>query len=335
MLMEGESLFNDGASITLFRIMLAGILTSQFSLAASLLQFLVTAAGAIFVGVLIGYAGSFLLRVIDNPQIQLLITMIAAYGSYLLAERLTFSGAIAVVLVGLFFGNYGATAGLSPRSVYALSTTWEFAGFVANSFIFLLIGIELDPLVLARDWWPIIIAFLAALVGRAVMVSLLLPLLRGEVRIPYTFGPVLVWGGLRGAVSLALVLSLPFTLLNGLPFPYREQLQHMAFGVVAVSLLLQGLTMRPLIHWLGLSGEQAQVDQIAFIQARLFATEGALLALEREHERGEVSGLQYERLTRSYQQEHAQLERQLQQMQEGQPDAEHDSRSESTSDGGS
>lgn len=335
MLMEGESLFNDGASITLFRIMLAGILTSEFSLAASLLQFLVTAAGAIFVGVLIGYAGSFLLRVIDNPQIQLLITMIAAYGSYLLAERLTFSGAIAVVLVGLFFGNYGATAGLSPRSVYALSTTWEFAGFVANSFIFLLIGIELDPLVLARDWWPIIIAFLAALVGRAVMVSLLLPLLRGEVRIPYTFGPVLVWGGLRGAVSLALALSLPFTLLNGLPFPYREQLQHMAFGVVAISLLLQGLTMRPLIHWLGLSGEQAQVDQLAFIQARLFATEGALLALEREHERGEVSGLQYERLTRSYQQEHAQLERQLQQMQEGQPDAEHDSRSESTSDGGS
>lgn len=326
LLVEGESLFNDGASITLFQIVLAIIMTGEFSVGASVVRFLVTVVGALVVGSLIGYGGSYVLRVTDNPQLQLLVTVISAYGSYLLAENLTFSGAIAVVLVGLFFGNYGATAGLSPRSIYALSTTWEFVGFVANSFIFLLIGIELVPYVLVRNWWPILVAFLATLIGRGVVVYLVVPLLREETKIPFTFGPVLVWGGLRGAVSLALALSVPFTLPGGQAFPYREQLQLMAFGVVAASLVLQGLTMKPLIHALGLRGEGASQDAVALVQARLLATGGALLALEREHERGEISGLQYERLSRSYQQEHTNLEQQLQAIQEAEDAAEVDAR---------
>lgn len=316
LLVEGESLFNDGASIILFQLALTVIVTGEFNLGMGVLRFVVTVAGAVAIGALIGYGGSFALRLVDNPQIQLLVTFIAAYGSYVLADRLTFSGAIAVVLVGLFFGNYGATAGLSPRSVYALGTTWEFVGFVANSFIFLLIGIELAPLVLVRNWWPILVAFLATLIGRGVVIYLLLPLLREETKIPFTYGPVLVWGGLRGAVSLALALSLPFTLPNGHPFPYREQLLVMAFGVVAVSLVLQGLTMRPLIHALGLKGDTTSADVVALMRARLHATGGALLALEREHELGEVAGPQYERLSRSYQQEHTRLELQLQHLQE-------------------
>lgn len=322
LLLEGESLFNDGTSITLFQIVLVVIMTGEFSLGASMVKFVVTVAGALSVGSLIGYVGSRLLRVLDNPQLEVLVTLIAAYGSYLLAENFTVSGAIAVVMVGLFFGNYGATAGLSPRSIYALSTTWEFIGFVANSFIFLLIGIQLVPFILLRNWWPIVVAFLATLIGRAVVVYLLLPLLRGRITIPHGYGPVLVWGGLRGAVSLALALSLPFTLPNGQAFPYREQLQVMAFGVVAVSLVLEGLTMKPLIHALGLKGESANLDEVAFVQARLLATGGALLALEREHELGEVGEPQYERLTRSFQQEHAQLQEQFQQIQEAQQEAE-------------
>lgn len=324
LLVEGESLFNDGASITLFQIVLAVIVTGKFSLGLGVLQFVVTVAGAVAVGGVIGYVGSLLLRVLENPQLELLVTVIAAYGSYLLAESFTFSGAIAVVLVGLFFGNYGATAGLSPRSIYALSTTWEFIGFVANSCVFLLIGIELVPFILLSNWWPVLIAFLAALIGRAVVVYLLLPLLRGRMKIPYSFGPVLIWGGLRGVVSLALALSLPFALPNGQAFPYREQIQVMAFGVVAVSLMVQGLTMKPLIHALRLTGESTDTDNVAFIHARLLATDGALLALEREHERGEVENPQYERLMRSFQDEHAQLELQLRRREEAQQHTEDD-----------
>ena len=311
LLVEGESLFNDGAAITLFSIVLAAIITGQFSIADGVLRFLVTVAGALAVGAAIGAAGSWLLRAVDNPQIQITTTVIAAYGSYLLAEQFGFSGAIAVVVSGLLFGNYGSTSGISVRSVYALATTWEFLGFVANSLIFLLIGIALDPRQLATFAGPIAVAFLATLLGRAVAVYGLIPLLRGERKIPRAYRPVLVWGGLRGAVSLALVLSIPRTLPTGSAFPNRDLLQLMAFGVVGVSLLLQGLTMPLLIRRLGLVKPNASTDQVPILRARLHAVGDALLALSHEHDQGHIGALPYERLSQSYRREQAQLEQQL------------------------
>ncbi len=315
LLVEGESLFNDGAAITLFQIVLAAIITGQFSIGEGLLRFAVTVAGALIVGAGIGYGGSLLMRAVDNAQVQITATVIAAYGSYLLAERFTFSGAIAVVVTALLFGNYGTLGGLSPVSVRALSGTWEFMGFVANSLIFLLIGIELDPLVLARSWWLIAIAFLAALAGRAVADFVLMPLVRGRWTIPGKFLPVILWGGLRGAVSLALVLSVPFNLPNGQGFPHRSLLQLLAFGVVGVSLLLQGLTMGPFIRLLGLARETDAGDNLASVRARLHAVEGTLLALEHEYEQGEIGSLHYERLKRAYQTDLEQLQRQMEHLQ--------------------
>lgn len=311
LLVEGESLFNDGASITLFSLVLASILTGQVSVAAGFARFLLTVAGALAVGASIGVLVSRLLRAVDHVQIQLTTTVIAAYGSYLLAERLSFSGAIAVVTAGLLIGNYGSTSGLSVRSVHALSTTWEFLGFVANSLIFLLIGIALDPSQLARYWAPIAVAFLATLLGRAVAVYGLIPLLRGERQVPRAYRPVLIWGGLRGAVSLALVLSIPQVLPDGQPFPSRDLLRLMAYGVVGVSLLLQGLTMPPLIRALDLSRASAPGDERPVLRARLHAVGDALLALGHEQAQGNLGSLAYERLAQSYRREQAQLEQQL------------------------
>jgi CPA1 family monovalent cation:H+ antiporter len=314
LLVEGESLFNDGAAITIFQIVLAAIVMGVFSVAGGVGRFLLTVAGALVIGVAVGYVGSRLLRTIDSAQIQITATVVAAYGAYLLAENLSLSGAIAVVVTALFFGNYGTSRGLSPSSVRALSATWEFLGFVANSLVFLLIGVALDPLQVARNWWIISIAFLATLAGRAVVVFLGLPLLRGAQAIPSRYLPVLLWGGLRGAVSLALALSIPFTLPGGAPFPHRGTLQVIAFGVVGASLLLQGLTMAPLIQRLGLKGghaEQGGESEAELLRARLAAVEGALMTLTHEHERGEIGPLQFERLSSAYQQEHHQLEQQL------------------------
>jgi CPA1 family monovalent cation:H+ antiporter len=311
LLVEGESLFNDGAAITLFSIVLAAITIGQFSIADGVLRFLVTVVGALAVGAIIGTLGSLLLRAVDNAQIQLTTMVIGAYGSYLLAEYFAFSGAIAVVLTGLLFGNYGSTGGLSLRSLHALNATWEFLGFVANSLIFLLIGIALDPRQLAAFWAPIAIAFLATLLGRAVAVYGLIPLLRGERAIPTKYRPVLIWGGLRGAVSLALVLSVPHTLPNGQPFPNRDLLQLMAFGVVGISLLLQGLSMPFLIRKLGLVSPNASTDELPIIRARLHAVEDALLALTYEHDQGNIGSLPFERLAQSYRREQGQLEQQL------------------------
>jgi CPA1 family monovalent cation:H+ antiporter len=314
LLVEGESLFNDGAAITLFQIVLAAVLTGAFSLGAGVLDFVVTVVGALVVGGIIGYGGSLLLRTLDNAQVQVTATVVAAYGSYLLAERFAVSGAIAVVVTGLFFGNYGATRGVGPDTVHALGATWEFLGFLANSLVFLLIGIASDPLTLARAWWPIALTFVAAVVARACAVYLLLPWLRGPRAIPWRFQPAIVWGGLRGAVSLALMLSIPFALPGGQAFPARDTLQVLAFGVVGVSLVLQGLTMRPVIRGLGLisaKGTEAAADAL---RARLRAVEGALFALTRAHEIGDIGGLHYERLRSAYQQEHDELEAQVRQL---------------------
>ena len=328
LLVEGESLLNDGASITIFQIILAAVVTGEFSIGMGIGRFLLTVAGALAVGAVIGYGGSRLLRVTDSAQIQITATVVAAYGAYLVAEQFTFSGAIAVVVTALLFGNYGSTSGLNPQSVHAISATWDFLGFVANSLVFLLIGIEMDPLTIVRNWWIIAIAFAASIVGRGVVVYLLVPLLHGvpalrrRWAIPYKFMPVLLWGGLRGAVSLALVLSIPLALPNGQPFPDRNLLLLIAFGVVGASLLLQGLTMRPLIRRLGLMSDQTTGDEAASLEARLAAIEGALLVLSREHERGEVSALEYSRLSNAYQYEHAQVKQQLDQIRQAEDEQE-------------
>ncbi len=317
LIVEGESLFNDGTAFTLFQIVLAGIVTGQFDLGQGVVQFVVTVVGALIVGSIIGYVGSLLLRTVDNYQIEITATVVAAYGSYIVADHLGVSGVIATVVTGLFFGNYGSTTGVSPRSVFALDSTWEFLGFVANSLIFLLIGIELDPRRFASIWWYVLIAFVAAMVARALVVYLLTPLVRGELRIPVKYRHALLWGGLRGALSLALALSLPLTIHNGSePFPDRALVQLMTFGVVGISLLLQGLTMGPLIHWLGLTGDTAARDQIEVLRGRLVANEAALDQLGRQRERGLVRELEYERLYRSYQRQHDRLSRQLERLED-------------------
>jgi CPA1 family monovalent cation:H+ antiporter len=310
LIVEGESLFNDGASIVLFQIILAVVVAGTLDPVAGPLRFLITLAGGFGVGALVGFVGSWLMRAVDNPQAQVTATVVAAYGAYLLADVLTLSGAIAVVVAGLIFGNYGATSGVSPRTVFALGVTWDFLGFVANSMIFLLIGIELDPPTLLRNWWLIVVAFLATLVGRAIAVYGLLPWLRGRRRVPWKYHPALLWGGLRGAVSLALALSLPLTLASGAPFPYRSILQTVAFGVVGASLLLQGLTMGRVVRALDLHGAPPETSP-DLARSRLRAVEGALLALERERDQGEIGGLEYERLANAYELEYTQLRRRI------------------------
>jgi CPA1 family monovalent cation:H+ antiporter len=317
LIVEGESLFNDGASIVLFQVILAVIVTGTVDPFSSGSRFLITLAGGFGVGALVGYAGSRLMRAVDNPQAQVIATVVAAYGSFLLADVLSLSGAIAVVVAGLTFGNYGATSGVSPRTVFALGVTWDFLGFVANSLIFLLIGIELDPPTLAQNWWLIIVAFLATLAGRLVTVYALLPWLRGRQTLPWQYPPALLWGGLRGAVSLALALSLPLTLASGAPFPERNVLQTVAFGVVGASLLLQGLTMGRVVRALKLAESAPAQANVDLARSRLHAIEGALLVLARERDQGEIGGLEYERLSNAYEREYAELRQQVESAEDG------------------
>jgi len=246
-IVEGESLFNDGTAVVAFQLILAGIVTGKFDAVQGFQQFLVVSLGGAAIGLLVGYAASKVTEWVDEPRIEITLTTIVAYGSYLLAEQLHTSGVIATVLAGLTVGNYGAHTGMSARTRVAVWSFWEYVAFVANSLVFLLIGIEVHIAQMLDFWWPILLAIGAVLAGRILVVYTLVPL-SGRIGspIPSRWNPVMVWGGLHGSVSIALALSLPQD------FAHRNTILALCFGVVAFSIVVQGLTMKPMLHRLGL-----------------------------------------------------------------------------------
>src|SRR5262249_3157691 len=185
---------------------------------------------------------------IDDPEVEITLTTVVAYGSYLLAYQLHMSGIIATAAAGLIVGNLGTKNCMSPQSRTAVESFWAYVAFSMNSLVFLLIGLEVHLDALARSWRPALIAVAAVFAARVLSVYLLLPVsnLLGE-KIPARWQHVIVWGGLRGALALALALSLDNT------FPDRTRLLDLTFGVVVFSILVQGLTMKPLLKILRLA----------------------------------------------------------------------------------
>lgn len=238
-LLEGESLLNDGTAIVVFNLMVGIALTGNFNLGTSVLQFLIVAGGGIVVGVLGGILISQLIGRIDNYLIETTLTTVLAYGSYLIAEYiLGVSGVLAVVAAGLASGHIGPR-GMSPTTRIVVFNFWEYAAFVANSFVFLIIGLEIDLNLLLQNAGAIAWGILAVLLARAVTVYGFASL---ASRVPARWKNVMFWGGLRGAISLALALSLDPAM------PNRTEIQAMTFGVVFFTLVVEGLTMKPLIQ---------------------------------------------------------------------------------------
>lgn len=249
-IIEGESLFNDGTAAVLFRI-LVGIAIGATSFqsvgalaATSLLKFMVIVAGGIAVGMAIGFLASILTSYFDDHLLEITLTTIAAYGSYLLADAIHLSPVIAVIVAGIIIGNYGRRK-MSPNTQVAVDSLWEYAAFVVNSLVFLLIGLEIPLSLLAQHATLISWAVLGMIVSRAIVIYGLFPIIN-QLSSPVTgkWQHLLFWGGLRGSLSIALVLSLP------LATPDRVQLVAMTFGAVTFSLLAQGLTISPLLKLL-------------------------------------------------------------------------------------
>ena len=268
-IVEGESLFNDGTAVVLFGILLAGISTGQLSVSSGIEKFLVVVLGGAAVGLGLGYAASKITQRIDEPRIEITLTTILAYTSYLVANSLHLSGVIATVAAGLMVGNFGARIGMSPRTRLAMWSFWEYFSFVINSIVFLLIGLEVSVTEILHAWQVTLLAIAAVLLGRAISVYLVSPINNAfSEKIPTRWQHVLVWGGMHGALSLALALSLDRS------FPYRDQILAMTFGVVAFTLIVQGLTIKPLLRSLGLDTskedvyERARIRQLAIGSAR-------------------------------------------------------------------
>ena len=291
-ILEGESLFNDGTSLVVFRIVLGLVVASSvggISVAAQ--QFVVVVVGGLLLGGAVGYGVSLLLSRVNDYLVETVMTVVVAYGTYLLAERVGVSGVIAVVVAALVLGNFARATAMSPTTRLSVASTWEFVGFLANSLVFLLIGIELNIEKLGQFWLPTLLAIAAVLVVRAVVVAMTSWLLRYVHRpLPFRWQGVLTWGGLRGAVALAMALSLPFTLGTGAPFPDRDLLQVMTFGVILFSLLVQGLTIEPLVRRLGLlrstTGSQ---DEFEMIGVRRAMAAAAITELNRMTAAGQIA----------------------------------------------
>jgi len=281
-LLEGESLLNDGTSIVLFGLVLTiAISGSQFNLATSVIDFIRIAGGGVIIGLVLGAMISQMIDRIDDYLIETTLTTILAYGSFLIAEEIFHvSGVLAVVGAGLIAGNVGP-AGMSPTTRIVLFNFWEYAAFLANSFIFLLIGLQIEVSSLFDSWQMIAIAIIAVIIARAITIYGLAWIGKD---IPFRWQHVLNWGGLRGAISLALALSLPMVLGEA-----RSQLQVMTFGVVIFTLLFQGLTIGPLISRLGINTRSSVKEEYERRHARAAVTQSSYDHLEQMHQQGLIS----------------------------------------------
>jgi len=279
MLVDGESLLNDGTSIVFFTLslsLLAGTVVGPGHIA---LQFVSIVGMGAVIGGAIGAAASIIMRRVDDPMIEITLTTIAAYGAFIAAESLGYSGVIATVAAGTLCGNFGARTGMSPSTRIASATFWEYVVFALNSIVFLLIGFEISLPMLLTDWLPIVLAYTVVTASRALVICASRALLgRTRERFPWRWTAVITWGGLRGALPMVLALSLPDT------FAYRELIVSMTFGVVVLSILIQGVTMPVLLRRLGLNGESP--DQLAYETHRVESLTADSVLQELEHMSG-------------------------------------------------
>jgi len=246
LLVEAESLLNDGTAAVAFAVILAAVAGSTPGVSGIAGTLAVTIAGGVLCGGMVAGAILLLLGRTEDYLVEFTFTTVAAYGSFLLAEHFHFSGVLASLTAGLLVGNLGHLVVISPRGRKTITAYWEYLGFLANSVIFIFIGIHESHQDFASARVPAIIAILLVILGRAFAVYPCCAVFgRSVLRVQGKHQLVLFWGGLRGALALALALGLP-------PWvPNRAAIISVTFAVVAFSVFAQGLSMTPLLRRLG------------------------------------------------------------------------------------
>lgn len=248
MKIAGESLFNDGVGVVLF----LGILeiasnTHEISISHLLILFVTEAIGGVLFGLAAGYITFQMLKSIDNYQIEILISLALVMGGYALGERIHISAPIAMVVAGLLIGNHGRKFAMSYKTRKNLDTFWELLDEILNAVLFLLIGLEVLVLTINKQYLLIgIIAIPVVILARWISVAVPLSLMRRQLNFAPHSIKLLTWGGLRGGISVALALSLRDTVEKTNEFAF-EAILMMTYIVVIFSILIQGLTIGPLV----------------------------------------------------------------------------------------
>jgi monovalent cation:H+ antiporter, CPA1 family len=245
---EGESLINDGVAITLYTAALGLTMAGTADVPAALALFAREVVGGVAIGVALALVFSRLTAAVDDHLVEMTLSTALAYGSFLAASAVHTSGALACVAAGLIHGSYGRQVGMSERARLVLDDLWEYCGFVANALVFLLVGFTASLANLIGAGGAVVVCIMAVVGSRIVLI--LGPALVGAARVlmlSLAERAVLVWGGLRGALTITLALALPSELAE------RQLLIDMAFGVVLFTLVVQGLTLPFVVRRAGLA----------------------------------------------------------------------------------
>lgn len=291
--LEGESLVNDASALVAYRFGVAAVVTGAFSLAQAGEKFVIACVGGVLFGLFVGWlVGQFHRRVVDAP-IEITVTLLTPFAAYLPAERLGVSGVLAVVAAGLYLGRRlpeitDFQTRLDARPV------WDMVEFVLNGFVFILIGLQLPDILhtasmkrfsTTRLVWDALFVSLAVIVIRVLWVfpATYLPRVLSNSlreRDPYPSWrhvAIVAWTGMRGVVSLAAAMALPLTRRDGSPFPQRDLIVFLSFFVILATLVVQGLSLPPLIRWLRIEDDNSLENEER--EARLAANKAALARL--------------------------------------------------------
>ena len=281
-LLEGESLVNDAASLTVFRMALAVIMTGAFTMQEAVVGFFTLAVMGIFVGLVIGHILYFFLRYIaKSSSITTPITLIAPYIMYIVAEHFEWSGVLAVVSGGLFL-SFRSKDYMNYHTRIQATEVWETVAFLLNGFVFILIGLELPIIIegiesVSKEW-----ALNIALIITGAIIVVRIGFIYAASYIPYLLSKkirrkeshpgwkmplVLGWAGMRGVVSLASALAIPIYLTNGQHFPHRNLILFITFVVILITLVVQGLSLPWLIKAVKLEGNSEELPEAAQIEA--------------------------------------------------------------------
>jgi monovalent cation/hydrogen antiporter len=289
---EGEGLLNDATALVVYRFAVAAAVTGTFSLSHATWKFAVSVVGGIGVGLAVGFVIRQVRRRLDHSPTEIAIALLSGYFAYLPAEALDVSAVLAAVTVGLYMGWYTPEL-TTARTRLQGEAVWEIVTFVLNAVLFTLVGLELRPIVggIANHSVDRLLLYAAVVSGAVVGTRAawswtaanlqwrILPFVRDPERLPSNGAlAVLSWSGMRGAITLAAALALPLTTSAGSPFPQRNLVVYLAFAVIVVTLVVQGLTLPVLVRAVHLPTDPGDGDEETL--AWLEATEAGLARLE-------------------------------------------------------
>ena len=321
-ILEGESLVNDATALVAYSFAIAAVKTGSFSLTQAGIQFFIVGIGGILIGLAVGWLAQQFHKRVDDAPIEITVSLLTPFVAYLVADELCVAGVLAVVTAGLFLGRRMPEL-LTFKTRLQGGPVWEMVEFILNGFVFILIGLQLPEVLRALSgheipihqlvWYALFISFAAILIRilwvfpAAYVPRLLFKSIRQRDPYPkWQHVTIIAWTGMRGVVSLAAALAIPLTIQSGGPFPDRDLILFLTFIVILATLVVQGLSLPPLIRWLGVKDDGSMEKEER--EARLKANQAALARLNEIAEREPAKADALQRLRVEYEDHIRQVE---------------------------